>query len=128
MVPYGALLRDSSAQFLVGSAGCLALPSINLLELQGIVAGLQLGILRGDKKIWFETDSITALAWAKGSGNLPWTALRLKRSLSQGNSPADILASRRQSRGEDFILPHQSWPDLNDVVEANKAGTVFIRN
>ncbi|KAK1325648.1 hypothetical protein QJS10_CPA01g00717 [Acorus calamus] len=26
----------------------------------------------------------------------------------EGNSPADILASRRQSRGEDFILPHQS--------------------
>ncbi|KAK1321750.1 hypothetical protein QJS10_CPA03g01929 [Acorus calamus] len=141
---YGALLRDCSAQFIIGSAGCIALPSINLLELQGLVAGLQLGLQRGEKKIWFETDSTTVMAWVKGRGNLPWTALRLTRTLVQGlsqleewrithifregNSPPDILASRRQSRGEDFILPHQVWPKLKEALEANKAGTTFTRN
>ncbi|KAK1309505.1 hypothetical protein QJS10_CPA09g00969 [Acorus calamus] len=141
---YGALLRDCSAQFIIGSAGCIALPSINLLELQGLVAGLQLGLQRGEKKIWFETDSTTVMAWVKGRGNLPWTALRLTRTLVQGlsqleewrithifreeNSPTNILASRRQSRGEDFILPHQVWPKLKETLEANKAGTTFTRN
>ncbi|KAK1308201.1 hypothetical protein QJS10_CPA09g00979 [Acorus calamus] len=141
---YRALLRDCSAQFIIGSAGCIALPSINLLELQGLVAGLQLGLQRGEKKIWFETDSTTVMAWVKGRGNLPWTALRLTRTLVQGlsqleewrithifregNSPTNILASRRQSRGEDFILPHQVWPKLKETLEANKAGTTFTRN
>ncbi|KAK1264868.1 hypothetical protein QJS04_geneDACA015639 [Acorus gramineus] len=84
------------------------------------------------------------MAWAKGRGNLPWTTLHITRTLAQGlfqleewritnifregNSPTDILASWRQSRGEDFILPHQIWPKLKEALEANKVGTTFIRN
>ncbi|KAK1304908.1 hypothetical protein QJS10_CPB11g01218 [Acorus calamus] len=46
---YGALLRDNASNLIVGIAGRSSLPSINLLELQGIVAGLSLGVLCGFK-------------------------------------------------------------------------------
>ncbi|KAK1324914.1 hypothetical protein QJS10_CPA01g01382 [Acorus calamus] len=80
---YGALLRDCSAQFIIGSA----VQGLSQLE--------------------------------------EW---RITHIFKEGNSPADILASRRQSRGEDFILPHQVWPKLKEALEANKAGTTFTRN
>ncbi|KAK1309975.1 hypothetical protein QJS10_CPA08g00990 [Acorus calamus] len=140
---YGALLRNDSSNFLVGSAGRSSLPSINLLELKGIISGLTLGLLLGSPKICFESDSTTALAWAKGKGSPPWAALRLLRKLWQGlaqlkewrfqhvyregNCPADLLASRKQTMGEQIIYPLQTWTELEDAIKLDKEGSIYIR-
>ncbi|KAK1325736.1 hypothetical protein QJS10_CPA01g00793 [Acorus calamus] len=63
---YGALLRDEKADFIIGLAGRLDLPSINLLELKAIEQGVVLGCSISVKKLWIETDSTTARAWLTG--------------------------------------------------------------
>ncbi|KAK1287415.1 hypothetical protein QJS10_CPB19g00634 [Acorus calamus] len=133
---YGAPLRDANANLLVGVAGRSHLPSINLLELKGIEAGLFLSIRHGFNRVWFESDSTTAIAWMKGRGRVPWTAIRLLRKIShglrsleewkithifrEGNSPADILAATRQTIGEHLITPHQVWQELAEAIESDK--------
>ncbi|KAK1257692.1 hypothetical protein QJS04_geneDACA016278 [Acorus gramineus] len=138
---YGALLRDSTSNFIVGISGRSSL--LNLLELQGIVAGLSLGIHREFKRIWFETNSTTVLAWIRGKGTLPWTAFKLMRKFSlevrrleewkishifrEGNCPADILASRCQTMGEQFVLPHQIGGELEAALLLDRVGTSYQR-
>ncbi|KAK1268990.1 hypothetical protein QJS04_geneDACA008266 [Acorus gramineus] len=81
---YGALLNDTNSSQIVGVAGRSRLPSINILELRGIEAGLSLSIWHGFNRVWFESDSTTAIALMKGRGRIPWTALRLLRKILYG--------------------------------------------
>ncbi|KAK1300408.1 hypothetical protein QJS10_CPB13g01120 [Acorus calamus] len=140
---YGALLRDTTSNLIVGVAGSSPLPSINLLELKGIQTSLLLSIQHGYNCVWFESDSTTAIAWMKGRGRQPWTALRLLRKISQGilcleewkithifregNSQADILASTRRTMGEHLISPLQVWQELEVAINSDKAGTQYSR-
>ncbi|KAK1259254.1 hypothetical protein QJS04_geneDACA017986 [Acorus gramineus] len=107
--------------FVVYMAGRHDLPSINLLELKATEVGLWLAIKTGVQKLWIEWDSTTAIAWVKGKGSRPWTAIRSLRSIQQGllrlkewkashvlcegNSPADLIASFQSTRGETILYP-----------------------
>ncbi|KAK1316680.1 hypothetical protein QJS10_CPA05g01848 [Acorus calamus] len=141
---YGALLRDEMGYFSIGTAGQSNPTSINLLEFQGLLKGLELGIRLGAMRIWFEADSTTAIAWVKDKGSLPWTALRMKRKMQQGlallndwkishipregNSVADLLASHRTSNGESIFQKHELWPAIEELLKKDQIGTVYKRN
>ncbi|KAK1302693.1 hypothetical protein QJS10_CPB12g01020 [Acorus calamus] len=77
---FGAITRNSSGDCVQAIAARTRAASINLLELKGILAGLRLN--RGNtSKVWSESDSTTAVAWAQGKGIIPWTALRDLRDI-----------------------------------------------
>ncbi|KAK1268719.1 hypothetical protein QJS04_geneDACA008217 [Acorus gramineus] len=134
---YGALIRNEHAEFVIGLAGRLDLPSINLLELKAIEKGVDLGLSINLTKLWIESDSTTAIAWLLGKGCIPWTAFRSLRHLHQsldkmdcwkathihceGNSPADLLAAFQSARGETFFSPGQIWPELQDMLKEDKS-------
>ncbi|KAK1308433.1 hypothetical protein QJS10_CPA09g01070 [Acorus calamus] len=79
----------------------------------------------------------------KGMGQQPWTALRLLRKIShglqcleewkithifrEGNSPADILASTRQTMGEHLISPLHVWQELEEAIDSDKVGAQYVR-
>ncbi|KAK1277813.1 hypothetical protein QJS04_geneDACA016557 [Acorus gramineus] len=104
---YGALIRNSNSDCLLGLAGRLDLPTINLLELKAIEQRVLLSCTLKVQKLWIESDSTMALAWLQGRGKVPWSAIRLLCNSHQtlqrmvdwkashihkeGNSPADIL-------------------------------------
>ncbi|KAK1265235.1 hypothetical protein QJS04_geneDACA022453 [Acorus gramineus] len=133
---YVALLRNNNADFIAGLAGRLDLHSINLLELKAIERGIQLGLSNAVTNLWIESDSITAIAWVHGRGCIPWTALRSIRQIHQGlhhlkcwkathihrecNSPADLLAAHRSSRGETLLRPQQLWIEIRTAIEEDK--------
>ncbi|KAK1261670.1 hypothetical protein QJS04_geneDACA020349 [Acorus gramineus] len=73
---YGALIRNNRVEYVMGIAGRLDLPSINLLELKAIEQGVWLARSIEATRIWIESDSTTALAWLHGKGKVPWTAIR----------------------------------------------------
>ncbi|KAK1299121.1 hypothetical protein QJS10_CPB14g01336 [Acorus calamus] len=89
-------------------------------ENQWIVEGIKLCVNHGATKIWSESDSTTALAWANGRGIIPWSAFRLLRQLSsllsnvkswksshvyrEGNTVADYLASAQSEVGSQFDI------------------------
>ncbi|KAK1310993.1 hypothetical protein QJS10_CPA08g00600 [Acorus calamus] len=122
-----------------------AVPDILIwpLSRSGIVAGLSLGVLRSFKRIWFETDSTTTLAWIRRKGTLPWTTLKLMRKFSlevrrleewkishifrEGNCLADILASQRQTMGEQLFFPNQTRGELEAALLSDRAGTSYHR-
>ncbi|KAK1301494.1 hypothetical protein QJS10_CPB12g00943 [Acorus calamus] len=53
---------------------------------------------------------------------------RITHIFREGNNSTDLLAARRQTRGEHNILPHQTWLELNEALAANKARTCFTQN
>ncbi|KAK1282399.1 hypothetical protein QJS10_CPB22g00244 [Acorus calamus] len=62
---FGAVVRDAQGDCLTAIAARTRAASINILELQGILVGLRL--CRGfHTKVWSETDSSMAIAWALG--------------------------------------------------------------
>ncbi|KAK1309219.1 hypothetical protein QJS10_CPA09g00486 [Acorus calamus] len=140
---YGALVRNNKGDFIIGLAGRLDLPSINLLELKAIERGVLIGIAKGVDKLWIESDSTTALAWLHGKGKIPWTALRSLRHIHlnllhfsvwkathinrEGNSPADMLASHQSSRDETIFHPHQLWPDMVEAIEQDRSVGEYTR-
>lgn len=142
---YGALIRNHKADFLLGLAGRLDLPSINLLELKAIEQGVKLCNMTQVQKLWIESDSTTALAWLKGRGTIPWTAIRSLRTTHnflnqledwrathihrEGNSPADILAAYQSMRGETIYHPHQLWNEIDEALELDRQakGIIHIR-
>ncbi|KAK1293951.1 hypothetical protein QJS10_CPA16g00322 [Acorus calamus] len=105
-----------------GMAGQAQPTSINLLEFKGILSSIEMGLHMGAFRLWIESDSSIALAWLKGRGSLPWTALRTHRRITQildglhswkathihreGNSVVDLLASHRTSSGESVYRLH----------------------
>ncbi|KAK1280639.1 hypothetical protein QJS04_geneDACA014229 [Acorus gramineus] len=129
---YGAIIRNPQAEFTIGLAGRLDLPSINLLELKAIEQGVWLGIFIEASKLWIESDSTTALALIRGSGHIPWSAFRSLRRLHQGlelldcwkashihregNSPADLLAAHQSPRGEIIIQTSHVWEELQAAI------------
>ncbi|KAK1327173.1 hypothetical protein QJS10_CPA01g01639 [Acorus calamus] len=141
---YGAIIRDEKGNFIIGAAGQSNPKSINLLEFQGILLGLELGLQIGASRIWFEADSTTAIAWLKGTGSLPWTALRIQRKLQmglallqswkishvhrEGNSVADLLASHRTSNGTSIYQIHDLWPTIEELLRKDKSGTIYMRS
>ncbi|KAK1314954.1 hypothetical protein QJS10_CPA06g01230 [Acorus calamus] len=53
---YGALIRNERGDFLIGVAGQCGLPSINLLEFKGLLAGLEIGIQMHLDISYFDND------------------------------------------------------------------------
>ncbi|KAK1321880.1 hypothetical protein QJS10_CPA03g01261 [Acorus calamus] len=117
--------------------------SINLLELKGIVAGIQIALSIGAQQVWSETDSTAAIAWAKGRGTIPWTALRDIRSLHnitasfkewrishiyrEGNRVADLLAAHQPIMGIFTFSPPNLWEALEKLIQEDWEGIVQIR-
>ncbi|KAK1326021.1 hypothetical protein QJS10_CPA01g00741 [Acorus calamus] len=114
---YGALLRNDRSDFLCGIAGRYDLPSINLLELKAIEVGIWLAIKTWVQRLLIESDSTIAIAWIKGKGSRPLTAIRSLRLIQhgllnltewkashihrEGNNPADLLAAFQSTREEE---------------------------
>ncbi|KAK1302870.1 hypothetical protein QJS10_CPB12g00400 [Acorus calamus] len=103
---------------------------------EGIVHGVQLAKDLGVRRLWIESDSMTALAWLNGRGTIPWTAIRMLRKVHsllnslvdwksshihrEGNAPADILAAHRSAMGEEIIRPSDLWMDIREVLAQDK--------
>ncbi|KAK1326813.1 hypothetical protein QJS10_CPA01g01649 [Acorus calamus] len=117
--------------------------SINILELKGIVAGIKLCSTLHAPRIWSETDSTTAKAWAEGKGLIPWNAFRDLRQLRflvgqlidwkithvyrEANSVADLLASTQSTIDTSIFSPSQLWEDIQALLQDDKAGKVYDR-
>ncbi|KAK1302594.1 hypothetical protein QJS10_CPB12g01266 [Acorus calamus] len=140
---YGAVIRNDRAEFLIGLAGRLDLPSINLLELKAIEKGIWLGIQLGASHLWVESDSTTALAWIHGKGNAPWSSFRSLRSIHhglqqlqgwkashiyrEGNSPADLAASFQLTRGETTFYLENLWNEIREAMDQDRKMEGYLR-
>ncbi|KAK1272252.1 hypothetical protein QJS04_geneDACA014659 [Acorus gramineus] len=71
MFGFGALLRNSAGDCVRATLARVRACLINLLELKGVVAGVQLAKSMDAHQVWSETDSTTVVAWAGVKGSIP---------------------------------------------------------
>ncbi|KAK1280618.1 hypothetical protein QJS04_geneDACA020589 [Acorus gramineus] len=118
---YGVLVRDSSGFCFEALSTRVRADSINLLELKGLVEGMQLCHSLRASRVWLESDSTTAIAWIHGRGIIPWRAFRDLRTFStlsnsllewkathvyrEGNQVADHLAAFQSAMGYQIHEP-----------------------
>ncbi|KAK1298712.1 hypothetical protein QJS10_CPB14g01338 [Acorus calamus] len=140
---FGALLRDSHGQFLVGQGSCVPLASINYLELLGVKSGALLCLQLNLGKVQFVTDSTTVTCWLQGRGIVPWTSKQdlietfdalshledwsISHTFREANAPVDLLAARQSSLGFTIIHTQVIWTELEDSLLQDKQGTIFKR-
>ncbi|KAK1284957.1 hypothetical protein QJS10_CPB20g00424 [Acorus calamus] len=102
-------------------------PPSTFLELKAIEQGVML----------------TTLAWLRGRGKIPWTAIHSLRNIyfilkqlvewkashihREGNSPANILTAHQSMRGESLILPLQLWKKIEEALDNDSQELGFIR-
>ncbi|KAK1279308.1 hypothetical protein QJS04_geneDACA023006 [Acorus gramineus] len=139
---FGAVVRDTHGECLSAMAARTRAASINILELQGILAGLRL--CRGfHNKVWSESNSSTAVAWAMGRGTIPWTAFRYLREIEEiantfsewkithiyreGNRVADALAALQSTMGSTLFSPSQLNNEIQVLLVEEKDGITQIR-
>ncbi|KAK1297060.1 hypothetical protein QJS10_CPB15g01175 [Acorus calamus] len=140
---HGALVRDSTGNFVVGEAAQVPLASINHLELMGVKQGICLCIQRHFRKVIIETDSSTVCAWIQGQGLVPWRSKRvfletmdlldsldewsIQHVYREANVPGDLLAARMTSPGCSLFFPHTVWTKLAAALLRDRAGPTFTR-
>ncbi|KAK1280321.1 hypothetical protein QJS04_geneDACA021291 [Acorus gramineus] len=140
---YGVLVRDSSSFCFEALSTRVWADSINLLELKGLVEGMQLCHSLRASRVWLESDSTTAIAWIHGRGIIPWRAFRDLRTFStlsnsllewkathvyrEGNQVADHLAAFQSAMGYQIHEPPDFWPDLLKLLMKDKDGKVTTR-
>ncbi|KAK1278312.1 hypothetical protein QJS04_geneDACA023361 [Acorus gramineus] len=139
---YGAITRNSSGDCIQTIAARTRAASINLLELKGILDELCLS--KGNtSKVWSESDSTTAVAWAQGKGIFPWAALRDLREIKtlvalltdwkishvfrEGNRVADVLAHWQSPLGSIVLSPNQMNHEIQKLVLEDKEGQLQNR-
>ncbi|KAK1274577.1 hypothetical protein QJS04_geneDACA010893 [Acorus gramineus] len=132
MYGHGAILGDHFGDSRMALAAQVRTSSINILELKGLVAGVQLAINCKAAHVWSESDSTTVVAWVSGRGCPPWTTLRDLRNLQilltsllqwrithayrEGNKAADFLAAYQSPMGISIFPPTPLSEDLQLII------------
>ncbi|KAK1279051.1 hypothetical protein QJS04_geneDACA014754 [Acorus gramineus] len=118
--------------------------SINHLELLGILAGLQLNCA-GTPILKYVSESVssTAMTWAKGRGNIPWTVFQTLRQIKvitdtlsewkvthvyrEGNRVVDALAALQSQIGSIFFPSSKLTSEIENFLHEDKDGINQIR-
>lgn len=104
----GGVIRDSTGHWVAGFKKCLGSGSVLSAELWGMVHGLELAWAQGFRRVWLESDSLTAVTLVKNGChhshqffsliqriqrlvNNNWQ-IRISHTHREGNRVADILA------------------------------------
>ncbi|KAK1258042.1 hypothetical protein QJS04_geneDACA021819 [Acorus gramineus] len=117
--------------------------SINILELKGLVPGVQLVINYKAARVWSECDSTTVVAWVSGRGCPPWTALRdlcnlqilvtsllqwrITHTYREGNKAVDLLAAYQSPMGDSIFPPTPLGEDLQLIIQNDRMGKEYVR-